>query len=309
MTGLACVCPFCHQDLVAEASIRRCPACARRFPCDDGIVDFSEGRYFDAFVPGQPQTEAEREGLDNEVPGAVSRVRDFYLPLLAARGARRVLDSGCGNGLSVDVMCAQGLDAWGVDLSALRKWQWRERSRRDRLACADSLRLPFRDGAFDAILCSGVLEHVGVTERGGDRYEVAPSPDRDAQRVAFLAEHARVLAPGGTLWLDFPNGAFPFDFWHGVRPGFPRRHRRNEGFLPTVGDVRRYALALGREWSVRPRTARGRLQFRQVGRHWWGRLLKPAAALYLAAVGGVSGLLESPANPFLVIEMSRRPAG
>ena len=243
------------------------------------------------------------------MPGAASRVTDFYLPLLAARGARNVLDSGCGNGLSVDLLCAQGLDAWGVDLSALRKWQWRERSRRDRLVCADSLRLPFRDGAFDAILCSGVLEHVGVEERGGDRYEVAPRPDRDAHGVAFLAEHARVLAPGGTLWLDFPNGAFPFDFWHGVRPGFPRRHRRDEGFLPCLPDVRRYASALGPEWGVRPLSAQGRLQFRQVSRHWWGRLLAPAAAVYLAVLASFPPLLKSSANPFLVLEMSRRPAG
>ena len=308
MTGVACVCPFCREGLVAEPSAYRCAGCSRRFPAEDGIADFSEGRYFDAFVPGQPLTEAQQEGLANEVPGAVSRVRDFYLPLLAAQGGTRVLDSGCGNGLSVDLLCDERLDAWGVDLSALRKWQWRERARRDRLACADSLHLPFRDGAFDAILCSGVLEHVGVRERGGDRYEVAPLPDRDALRVAFLAEHARVLAPGGKLWLDFPNGAFPFDFWHGVRPGFPRRHRQDEGFLPTLRDVRGYALALGPEWTVRPLTARGRLQFRQVGRHWWGRLLAPSAALYLAALESVPVLLQSPANPFLVVEMSRGPA-
>ena len=120
MTSVCYVCPFCREGLVGEHPAQRCPACARAFTSENGIVDFSEGRYFDAFVPGQPQTDAQREGVANEVPGAVSRVRDFYLPLLAARGARRILDSGCGNGLSVDLLCAEGLDAWGADLSALR---------------------------------------------------------------------------------------------------------------------------------------------------------------------------------------------
>ena len=312
MTATSYVCPLCREALVSEPSAHRCPTCRRRFPVEDRIADFSEGKYFDSFVPGQIMTAAHLEGLANEIPGAVSRVRNFYLPLLAAQGRApiglRVLDSGCGNGLSVDLLCEQGLDAWGVDLSALRKWQWRERAHRDRLACADSLRLPFRDGAFDAILCSGVLEHVGVRERGGDRYEVVPLPDRDASRVAFLSEHARVLAPGGKLWLDFPNGAFPFDFWHGVRPGFPRRHRRDEGFLPTFRDLRRYALSLGPEWKVRPLTARGRLQFRQVGRHWWGRLLTPSADLYMAGLERAPFLLQGAMNPFLVVEMSRQTA-
>jgi SAM-dependent methyltransferase len=308
------VCPICRAALVREADVLRCTACDRRSPLDGGIADFSEGRYFDAFVPGQRLTDAQRQGLEFEIPGAASRVRDFYLPLLARSlgtrtGGLRLLDSGCGNGLSVDILCEAGHDAWGVDLSALRKWQWRERTRRDRLACADSLRLPFADGAFDAILCSGVLEHVGVKERGGDRYEVSPLPDRDALRLQFLAEHVRVLAPGGTLWLDFPNGAFPIDFWHGVRAGAPRWHRRDEGFLPTFEELQRYARVLGSEWRVRGRSAVGRLRFRQVGAHWWGRLLAPAADTYLAVLAAFPPLLRTAANPFLVVEMSRRPTG
>ena len=67
--------------------------------------------------------------------GAVSRIQGFYLPLLRRlareRGPAlplRVLDCGCGNGLSVDLLNEAGLDAWGNDLSKLRRWQWRESS-------------------------------------------------------------------------------------------------------------------------------------------------------------------------------------
>lgn len=307
--SISYICPFCRKAFLDSISgALSCMACHRSFPVKDRIADFSEGKYFDSFAPGQSLTPEQEEGLANETQGAVSRIRDFYLPLLA-RGRRgkghRVLDSGCGNGLSVDVLCEAGVDAWGVDLSALRKWQWRERLHRDRLACADSQRLPFADGTFDAILCSGVLEHVGVRELGGERYEVAPLSDRDAARIRFLAEHARVLAPEGALWLDFPNGAFPIDFWHGPVPGAPRWHRRNEGFLPTIPELRHLIASLPGHWRVQVVSPRRRLQFRQVGRRWWGRVLAPAAAVYMAALGAVPILRESAANPFLVARISR----
>jgi hypothetical protein len=66
---------------------------------------------------------------------------------------------------------------------------------------------------------------------------------------------------------------------------------------------------LGSEWRVRSRSAVGRLRFRQVGAHWWGRLLAPAADTYLAVLAAFPPLLRTAANPFLVVEMSRRPTG
>jgi SAM-dependent methyltransferase len=307
----AYVCPRCRGGLAESDRDLACGTCGRRFPTADGIADFSEGRYYDAFVPGQTLAAAQLQGLAFEMPGAEARIRDFYLPLLERRrpaAGLRVLDSGCGNGLSVDLLREAGCDVRGVDLSALRRWQWRERTHRDRLACADSLHLPFPDASFDAILCSGVLEHVGVEERGGEDYAAFPLPDRDRDRIRFLAEHVRVLAPGGTLWLDFPNGAFPIDFWHGPRPGGARRHRRDEGFLPTMDEIRSYADALGGGWIARARSPVRRLRFRQVGAHWWGRLLAPAAAAYLRLLAAAPALLESAANPFLVVELSRHRA-
>ncbi len=266
-------------------------------------------------MPGQALTASEEAGLANEAEGAISRIRDFYLPLLerepAAGRPRRVLDSGCGNGMSVDILGDRGFEAWGIDSSALRKWQWRERRHRDRLACSDGGRLPFPDAFFDAILCSGVLEHVGVRESGGERYTVTPLPERDRARVDFLAEHARVLDPGGVMYLDFPNGAFPIDFWHGPRPGAPRWHSRREGFLPTAGDVRRYVAALPGRHSVRVLGAAGRLRFRQVGRHWYGKLLQSPAALWLRTLGTrpLAPIRETALNPFLVVEVRRSNEG
>lgn len=306
------VCPDCHAALASTEASLACGRCGKSYPVSSGVVDFSGGRYYDNFTPGQDLSPSDIEGLDGETAGAMARIRDYYLPLLERERkilgrAPRVLDSGCGNGLSVDALTQAGIEAWGVDLSALRKWQWGERIRADRLACADSLRLPFEDGFFDAILCSGVLEHVGVREFRGSRYSVTVLEQRDAERTRFLQEHARVLAPRGVLWLDFPNGAFPIDFWHSSSAGAPRWHSRREGFLPTVAQIRQYSSQLDEGFQVTPRGPAGRLQFRQVGRHWYGKLLAKPAGLWLRLLGArpFATLLETGLNPFLVLELRR----
>jgi SAM-dependent methyltransferase len=240
------------------------------------------------------------------------RIEDYYLPILRAAGARRVLDSGCGNGEAVDVLLGAGFDAWGHDLSAFRKWQWGARRRRDRLVVADGLKLPFPDGFFDAVISSGVLEHVGVSERGGPgTYEVSALPERDERRLAFLASLVRVLAPGGTLYLDFPNGAFPIDFWHGPTAGGARWHSPVEGFLPTVKECRLLAARLDPPLLVSVRSPDRRLRFNQVGAHWYGRLFRwPMRAFHaLMSVPGFTWLAGTALNPYLVLEVRRAQSG
>ena len=289
------VCPACHQPLDG-------PHCSARFVVDGGIIDFAGGSYYDTFSGEHELTPEQRIGLAAEVTGSRWRIEEFYLPLI--RGATTVLDCGCGNGVSVDVLNEHGFDAWGLDLSALRKWQWRERAHRRKLSVADALHLPFEDESFDVVISSGVIEHIGVEEQGGANYGVRPLPQRDAMRQTFIDELLRVTKRGGRVFVDAPNGRFPIDFWHGGSGGRARWHPRDEGFLPDFVDVRR----LARGNATRALSPRRRFAFKQVGQHWYGRLFAlPMRALF-ALMSALPFLARTPLNPYLVIEIRKQPA-
>jgi SAM-dependent methyltransferase len=132
--------------------------------------------------------------------------------VLAARGAAapplRLLDVGVGRGRTLRYLEPTGLAErvrWvGIDLDP-RTAQRVHRREAWRLVHGDVSRpLPFRDGAFDAVVCEQVLEHVED-----------PS--------ALLAEIARCLVPGGTLVLGVPT--------------FPPGIAALRGLLPHRGDV------------------------------------------------------------------------
>jgi SAM-dependent methyltransferase len=295
------VCPACRGALLKSDATLRCTTCGVDYPVELDIADFSGGHYYDSYVAGQELTAEHRLGLEAEVRGSQWRVERYYAPKLTP--GSRVLDCGCGNGVSVDVLTALGFDARGIDLSSLRKWQWREREHRDRLAVASALSLPFPDASFDTVLSSGVIEHIGVAEEGGATYRVTPLADRDEQRRAYVGELLRVTKPGGSVFVDCPNGAFPVDFWHGAVGGRARFHRRDEGFLPTIREIRGYAAGA----RLTAHSPHRRFAFRQVGRHWYGKLFAPLVAAAFALGGRL--FARTPLNPYLVLEMKKPPEG
>jgi SAM-dependent methyltransferase len=138
-------------------------------------------------------------GAETIVPGertiAGFRLREA-LALLPARG--RVLELGCGAGrfLRAVQRARPALEVCGADVSV------RALARAAELAPGTDLRrvagpsapLPARDREFDAVLALDVLEHV-------------PDPER------FLAEIARVLAPGGVFHLHVPCEGDPLSLW------------------------------------------------------------------------------------------------
>ncbi len=117
---------------------------------------------------------------------------------LALAPGDRVLDLGCGEGRHVHGLhVLGGLNVIGVDRDEPSLQKAREGlatlpprapgdSARTVLAAGDATALDFPDKAFDAVICSEVLEHL---------------PDFNAA----LAEMARVLKPGGRLCISVPH--------------------------------------------------------------------------------------------------------
>ena len=105
---------------------------------------------------------------------------------VAVRG--RVLDAGCGGGGMPLSLAEEAGVVVGIDPA--ERFQdagarlGRERGLRNlHFALADGMALPFRGGSFDLVLSHAVIEHV-------------------ADAPLYLRECARVLAPGGRVYLS-----------------------------------------------------------------------------------------------------------
>jgi SAM-dependent methyltransferase len=111
---------------------------------------------------------------------------------LAARLPRRgrVLEVGCGSGGLLAAALRKGIDIEGVDVAArwlvVARRRLTDRGLRAPLLAAEAERLPWPDRTFDAVVADSLLEHL----------------DDPAQA---LREWARVLKPGGELFVWSPN--------------------------------------------------------------------------------------------------------
>ncbi len=115
--------------------------------------------------------------------------------LLGIQPGDRVLDAGCGTGRhACEIFRTLGADVVGVDLNrddlrtaaftlgsmeALTGGSWM-------ISQADVTRLPFRDEAFDVVICSEVLEHV-------------------PENRAAVSELVRVLKREGVIVVSVPR--------------------------------------------------------------------------------------------------------
>jgi ubiquinone/menaquinone biosynthesis C-methylase UbiE len=114
------------------------------------------------------------------------------------QGAKRILDAGCGAGQFTEIVLEQcdpdaTIACFDLSLEMLRRGERRVARGRPQMAAADITRLPYRDAAFDCVICGWVLEHLPDPRRG-------------------LHEIARVLEPGGRLLILTTETTF-FGAW------------------------------------------------------------------------------------------------
>jgi SAM-dependent methyltransferase len=120
--------------------------------------------------------------------GAYSRA--LLAPILRSGHIRRVLDIGCGTGgMLTWLRSIDGIDATGLEYSRDALEFCRKRGHTD-LTQASALVLPYREGSFDLVVCTDVLQHL-------------PNPPGGE---AALAEARRALRPGGYLFLRTNSG-------------------------------------------------------------------------------------------------------
>ena len=152
-------------------------------------------------------------------------LQDRALTELRGRRPDAVLDVGCGTGIFADRLdrqLAPGAVA-GCDMSAGMLGEAAARSRRVGWVRGDSARLPFRPGAFDAVVCTMAFHFFDQPQA--------------------WAEFHRVLAPGGHALVGMVHPRTP--------TGSDRLSRitsaasKTKMFFPTAPDMRRLATAAG----------------------------------------------------------------
>jgi len=162
-----------------------CPGCGARYAAADGIPVLLPPRDpasapIAAYYDGAATEYEQGHGIGR--PGGAWAIRARYLPWLRTRlaGARRVLEVGAGTGLLTRELAALVPEVLASDIAPGMLRYGRERNGLGAAVAADAESLPFRDGAFDAVVAMNALSYCVHKERA-------------------LAEVHRVLAPGGRL--------------------------------------------------------------------------------------------------------------
>lgn len=119
----------------------------------------------------------------------------FIMELLAGAPDMTVLDLGCGSGIMLEELCRTFHRVAGIDISMEMLAAVDRASLGERCALlllkGDMEALPFREGAFDRVVCRSILHH-------------------SEAEAAVLKALFRVLRPGGRLVIAEPMNDNPF---------------------------------------------------------------------------------------------------
>jgi len=152
------------------------------------------------------------------------RDRRLALQFLDLHDGDRVLEAGCGYGWISEALWAAARIKWtGVDRSSgmIARLVAAHPDRAGGALLAEGNLLPFRDGQFDKVLCTGVLMHI-------------------ADNGPAVSELIRVLRPGGRLLCSINNALSPFSLpvrlWNQRKRGFVQRFQLPGLFRKRLSD-------------------------------------------------------------------------
>ncbi|MBU1660846.1 MAG: class I SAM-dependent methyltransferase [Chloroflexi bacterium] len=105
----------------------------------------------------------------------IARVRKFLDQL---NPSTQIMDAGCGEGVLVNEYHQRGYNIIGMDLNYSS----------ERVLTGNVLNMPYADSTFDVIINLDVIEHFHFP-----------------QQELIVKEFARILKPGGNLFISIPN--------------------------------------------------------------------------------------------------------
>jgi SAM-dependent methyltransferase len=208
-------------------------------------------------VPWHP---ALTETSGSDAPDIIENKVRRFLSLLPAPPAK-ILEIGCGMGELTLGLIQAGFDAFGMDISDLRRERL-SKAATGKFARADAVYLPWADASFDVVISQQLFEHL--------------HPD-DAK--IHLGETYRIIKDGGCYILETPNKLIgPGDvsrfFVDGPAQGFHLREYsisdmvrlfHNQGYRSVTAVLRRIrrcsersTTRLEKVWSMLPKSLRTR---------------------------------------------------
>ncbi len=176
-----------------------CPTCHMLYPVVDGIVVFLTAQQLSEQEERERNFRSEEsEWYDDMYVGYTDLVEVPTVVRRLGRPFGPILDAGCGTGRITEALVALGQPIVAVDYSeaCLRRMQKRTAGARVLAVQSDLRNLPLRSGVMSAAISIEVHPHL-----------------RDGDRQRYLAELARVMAPGAPLSISTLNYNLVFRAW------------------------------------------------------------------------------------------------